>query len=276
MSTIGIITTGVIGSDYLGEVFRGVADTVKQYRHQLMVNIQNETRSDDLDRFLGENGCDGVITVVPNHYARVLESCRRYGRDYVQIDYLDDEFAVNVPTVQPNNYEVMTDVVNHLLAFGHRRIAFVTGNLTHAGARQRLQAYQDSLSAANLPLDPALIGEGDWLYPSAYRIAQEFLSLPEPPTAIIASNDGEALGVINAIRERGLEIGRHVSVTGFDNIRAASTAGLTTVHQPIYELGKTAVEMLLQRLRGEMLPELHVQLKAQLIIRQSTGPVWRG
>jgi LacI family transcriptional regulator len=272
MVTIGIVIPGVLANDYLGEVFRGAADTIKQHRAALTVNIQNPTRHDDLDHFL--RACDGVVTIVPYDYRRVLEYCRKYQREYVQVDYLAEEDAESVPTVQTKNREAIQEVMQHILSLGHRRIGFITGRPEHASARQRLQGYRDSLQAAGIQHDPTLVRDGDWTRSQGYAAAKELLQLEQPPTAIVASCDQSALGAMQAAHEFGLEIGRQLSVTGFDDIKIAATVSppLTTVRQPMYDMGKTAAEMLFMRLAGETLPELHVRLDTELIIRQSTAP----
>jgi len=275
MYTIGIVIPGVVTHDYLGGVFRGVADSAKQHRCSLTINIQNPTRHDDLDRFLEPERCDGVILVVPYDYARVLEACRKYNRDFVQVDYLAEADAERVPTVQIKNREAILGVMEHVLALGHQRIGFITGRMEHASAQQRLQGYQDGLAAAGIPFDANLVADGDWMEARGYEAARTLLQLEQPPTAIVSSCDLSALGAMHAARERGLEIGTQLSVTGFDDIKTAATVSppLTTVRQPMYQMGKLAVEMLIKRLDGETLPELHERVDTELIIRQSTGPV---
>ncbi len=273
MRTIGVVTPGILPQNYLGEIFRGIADTIKQYRAALVVSVQNPSRADDLEALFSTGGCDGIITVVPHSYANFLELCRAYHCEVVQIDYLADADVDDLPTVETNNREAMSGVVEHLLSLGHRRIGFITGKLEHASARQRLRGYQDALVAAGIPFDPTYVGEGDWEYPRGYAIAQGFLALEPRLTAIVASDDLSATGVIHAARQRGLQVGQDLSVTGFDDIKIAASIGLTTVRQPMYEIGRSAVNLLMKRLDGESIPELHVILPTELIIRQSTGRV---
>ena len=146
--------------------------------------------------------------------------------------------------------------------------------MEHASAQQRLQGYQDGLAAAGIPFDANLVADGDWMEARGYEAARTLLQLEQPPTAIVSSCDLSALGAMHAARERGLKIGTQLSVTGFDDIKAAATVSppLTTVRQPMYQMGKLAVEMLIKRLDGETLPELHERMDTELIIRQSTGP----
>ena len=272
MTTIGVAIPGVLSQNYLGEVFRGIADTTKQHRASLLVSIQNPTRSDDLDQLFGTGGCDGVITAVPYRYMHVLEQCRLHGREVVQIDSPTEANIDGQLTVQVDNQAAISNIMAHLVALGHRRIGFVTGRLEDVSAQQRLQGYRDGLAAAGIPFDPALVWEGDWTYKRGSEVAEQVLDFKPRPTALVASDDVLALSVANVARRRGLVIGRDLSLTGFNDDRMAGATGLTTVRQPMYELGKTAVELLLKRLNGEPIPELHVTMPTELIIRQSTGP----
>lgn len=275
MNTIGVIIPSVLTDDYFGNVYRGIADTAKQHRYSLLTSIQNATRQDDLTYFLGPGGCQGVVLVSPYHYDRIIDLCAERGCECVLVTYPGGEDRSTLPTIETKNYEGIVYAVQHLLDLGHKRIGFVTALLNSSAARKRLQAYKDTLEAAGIPYDEALVAHGSWDARENYGAAQLLLRLSPPPTALVTSSDLAAFAAYGAVTERGLVVGRDVSVTGFDDSHAASiaTPPLTTVRQPIYGLGQAAVEMLVKRLRGEPLPELHVRLDTELIVRQSTGLV---
>ncbi len=275
MPTIGVVIPGVINHDYLGEVFRGVADTAKQHRYSLITSIQNPIRQDDLTHLFGRGGCDGAVMVIPHDYVHIVDVCRRSGRDCVLIDYPVAQDVADLPTVEVTNREAIREVMRHLIGLGHRRIGLITGGMVQAAGRQRLLGYQDGLSEAGIAFDPSLVVNGEWVQTVSYTAAMQLLQLTPRPTAIVASSDLSAFAAYRAARELGLEISRDLSVTGFDDIRLATSVSppLTTVRQPMYQLGQTAVEMLIARLEGQPIPELHVRLNTELIIRQSTGPV---
>ncbi len=274
MGTIGVVIAGVIIHDYLGDVFRGVADTAKQHGYSLITNIQNPRRHDNLAHLLAPGVCDGVVVVLPYNSLEVLDQCRASGRECVLIDYAREEDALQFPTVESTNYDGILSVMQHLLALGHSRIGFISADQEAASARERLAAYRVALQTAGIEYDAGLVRNGGWTQQGSYTVAKELLHLPVPPTAIATSCDLAALGTMQAARELGLEIGRQISITGFDDIRMASstTPPLTTVHQQIYQLGQNAVEMLVTLMNGEPLPERHVRLATELIVRQSTGP----
>jgi LacI family transcriptional regulator len=275
MRKIGVIIPGVVNADYLGELYRGVADAVKENRCSLVTNIQNVRRQDDLSPLFGRNGCDGAVVIVPYNADQVIARCRENNFPCVLVDYAGERDNQLYPTVETTNRAGIVQVVEHLLALGHRRIGFITGAMNNASAQQRLQGYYDALEAGEIVNDPALVIEGSWLPSENYVAAQTLLRLSPRPTAIIASSDIGAFAVYRAARERGLEIGRQISITGFDDTAPASTSQppLTTVRQPTYRLGRVAVEMLLSCVNGTALPEKHVQLETQLIVRESTGRV---
>ncbi|MBI1257693.1 MAG: substrate-binding domain-containing protein [Chloroflexi bacterium] len=273
MGRIGVVISGVIIHDYLGEVFRGVADTAKQNGYSLITSIQNPRRHDNLAHLFAPGICDGIVVVLPYNSREVMEQCRAAGREAVLIDYARAEDAQNFPTVLATNREGMLSVMQHLYSLGHTRIGYISGGEESVSGRERLAAYREALQAAGIDYDPGLVGDGRWMQQPSYLVAKALLQQPNPPTAIAASNDASALGVVQAARELGLEIGRQLSITGFDNIRLASlmTPPLTTVNQQIYQLGQIAVEMLDTLLKGNPLPERHVRLATELIVRQSTG-----
>ena len=275
--TIGVAIPGAVVGDYIGEVVRGVSETAKKKGYSVALNIETSAREEDLVRLLESDGCAGMIMVVPNNYEYLLGLCDQYDRPYVLVDHQGEEAPDEILTVEANNRESMVNVMNLLFELGHTRIGFICGRMMVASARQRFQGYVDALDAAGIAFDAELVGEGDWLHPRAYQIAQALLDSDNPPSAIVASNDLSAFGAMQAARERGLVIGRDISITGFDDIDMAATVtpSLTTVRQPMFRMGEAAVDMLVKRSRGEKVSKRHVQLDTELIVRQSTGAARR-
>ena len=274
--TIGVVVPGIV-DNYVGEVVRGIADAAKDQHYSLLFNVQYTTHEDDLDQLLRPGGCDGVVSVVPNNIERLVDLCRLYGRPYVLVEHQGDDEVEDMLNIEVNNREGILAVMQHLLELGHRRIAFLTGGMRLISARERLQGYEEALYRAGIPYDPALVGEGDWGHESGYAFAKAVLQLEDRPTAIVASNDQMAFGVIQAARQSGLEIPFDLSITGFDDIAMASTVNppLTTVRQPMYQIGQLALDMLIKRMTGETIRQPRVRLDTELVIRDSTGPVPR-
>lgn len=164
----------------------------------------------------------------------------------------------------------------YLLELGHRRIAFIGDKpadpFRRQSSRDRTIGYERALGAASIPVRPEYVREGTQSRHLARNIADELLRLPEPPTAVFAASDVQALGVLEAARGLGVAVPDQLSVIGFDDIEIASYVGLTTVRQPLFESGRRGAELLLQALAGQPAP-VHVEtLPLDLVVRGTTRP----
>ena len=164
-------------------------------------------------------------------------------------------------------------VVNHLVEQGHIRLACIAASSDLMFAHYRLKGFIETLEAHGLPVDTTLITEGDLTQRAGREDGGQLLDRVNPPTAIVACNDLMALGAMGAAQERGLVVGRDIAITGFDDIPWAEHAHppLTTVHQPIYQIGTIVCQMLIKVISGEEIAERQVILQPSLIIRQSSG-----
>lgn len=165
--------------------------------------------------------------------------------------------------------------VEHLLDLGHRRIALLAGPPGNDDAAERRAGYRETLAAHRLPLDPALEIAGDFGEASGVRAAAALAALGERPTAVFAANDAMAIGCLSALRERGLEVPRDLSLVGFDDIPVAQylTPALTTIRVGIADLGGRAMDRLLSRIEnGASAPRRHEVIAPVLTLRASTAP----
>jgi LacI family transcriptional regulator len=162
---------------------------------------------------------------------------------------------------------------DHLIALGHRRIAHVRGRAGLASAELREEGYRQALAAAGIPFDPDLLRVGGYQLTRTADAARELLTGPDRPTAVFAANDSSAIGVLDVARELGLRVPEDLSVVGFDDVplAAGATPPLTTVAQPLHDLGAEALGMLLELLGGREVPA-HLQLPTTLVVRGSTAP----
>jgi len=186
-----------------------------------------------------------------------------------QIDHPDLD-VVMVDAVQGS-----IDVVQYLYEIGHRRIGIVGGSRSTSSGLLRYQGYCQGLKKYGLPIDTQLITEREFTYDGGQKCMQELLSLPEPPTAVFATSDVMALGAMMAIEEAGLRIPDDISLVGFDDILEASRVRpkLSTVAQPIYQMGALSAEILLGRSEEEeQSPRKRVVLQHKIIVRESTCP----
>lgn len=219
-------------------------------------------------------GVVGLIELAVPLPGAVLAAARDRGLPVVAIDPLGiaDPRAV---TIGSANWAGGRAVTEHVIRFGHTDIAWVGGPLHSAPSAERFQGYRAALDAANLVADPALICHDAFTVEAGFRHGRRLLALDRPPTAVVAGNDEIAIGVLAAARERGVDVPRDLSVTGFDGTPLAewATPGLTSVEQPLAGMGRMAVETVLGMARGVRPASRHLQLATTLTVRDSTGPV---
>ncbi|HET9138689.1 substrate-binding domain-containing protein, partial [Actinophytocola sp.] len=180
----------------------------------------------------------------------------------------------DVPSVGATTWNGGLSATRHLLELGHRRIAVITGPEYALCSRARLDGYRAALDAAGVPVDPALIRQGEFEIEDGLRHTEELLRLPDPPTAIFALNDGMAIGVYHAASLAGLRIPDDLSVVGFDDYDLDQwlVPPLTTVRQPLQEMGAAAARMALD-LSEDLAPRgKRVELATELVVRGSTAP----
>lgn len=180
----------------------------------------------------------------------------------------------DLPTIDSDNLAGAESAVHHLLELGHRRIGFLAGRPDLESARLREEGYRRTLAAAGIAVDDELIRVGGYRAESADAPAHELLTRPDRPTAIFAANDLSAIRTMEVARSLGLDVPGDLSVVGFDNVPEAAQAepGLTTVAQPLQQLGEEAMAMLLALLQGREVLQRHRRLATRLVVRTSTAP----
>ena len=257
--------------EYFGEIARGVDEALAAIQYDLMLYTthRRKGRESAYVTKLTRNIVDGLLLVLPRNAEAYLETLRQRRFPHVLVDHQGVSF--DVPSVGATNWQGGYDGTRYLIELGHRRIGFITGDMALGCARDRLAGYQQALSDAGLPADPTLMREGNFFQPQGFICANELLDLAHPPTAIFASNDVSAFGAMEAVRNRGLRIPEDVSVLGFDDTPQAAQVhpALTTVRQPLAEMGKTAVELLFTYINEPDAPVKRIELPTELIIRQS-------
>jgi LacI family xylobiose transport system transcriptional regulator len=193
---------------------------------------------------------------------------------YVVMDPAGDPGA-DEPSIGATNWQGGLAATRHLVELGHRRIGAISGPSRMMCSRARVDGYRAALETAGVPFDPHLIKTGDFHHEAGYRLGLELLRRPDRPTAIFAGNDLQAVGIYEAARELGLRIPEDLSVVGFDDVPVARWVGppLTTVRQPLMEMGEAAARMVLGLGREEQ-PSAgtRVELATSLVERSSTAP----
>lgn len=256
-------------------IMRGVQDVLEATGHRLVVFATNE--DEDLERRwlrrVLEQATDGVLLLLPYERAGLAHVLIEHQIPFVAIGDRND-LQVPFPSIGSTIWQGGYTATEYLLNLGHRRIGIITLPLSLRTSRARLAGYREAHEAANVPVDPALILEGNYLFGDGYQQTCALLDLPEPPTAIFAGNDAQAAGVYRALYERDIKIPMKMSVIGFDDVMFSSQMSppLTTIRQPLVEIGRMATTMLLRLIEGEALEAMHVELSTALVVRESCAP----
>ncbi|TPW72885.1 LacI family DNA-binding transcriptional regulator [Schumannella sp. 10F1B-5-1] len=267
--------TGVIGvlvadfEPFSAEILKGVGRAVSGTAYDLLAYSGSHQDGTGWERRsisrLSGTLIDGAIMVTPTTLA--VEA----GIPVVAVD--PHAGRADLPTVESDSFAGAQQAVRHLIDLGHRRIGFVAGRPDLRSATARERGYRAALVSAGISVDPALIAAGQYEVAAARRAAEHLLDLPHPPTAVFAANDLSALAVVAAAQGRGVRVPDDLSIIGFDDIPEATraTPQLTTVRQPIQQLGETATRMLLALMNDEQLDQTQVLLPTRLIARDTTA-----
>ncbi len=270
---IGVLVPD-LGTGYIGEIIRGIDDELDLAHFDLMLHTthRREAKESSYVASLTQGMADGLLIVLPRNPATFMQTLREHNFPYVLIDHRgtnEQDHAIGA-----TNWQGAYNATEYLIKLGHRRIGFITGSMDLGCARDRLAGYQAALRTQHLPVDAELQFEGDFHQPEGYAGGNTLLSLPHPPTAIFASNDVMAMGVMDAARSCGLHIPDDLSILGFDDIPQAQNVrpALTTVRQPLEKMGRVATQTLLDLLKDPQKDVTRLELPTELIIRDSCKP----
>ncbi len=263
---------------YFSAILSGATEALQEHDLRAVLSPtghQHDREVTLLDRLM-HGLTDGALIVLPEESSEELEHLVDAGYRLVVIDPLmplDDRIA----SVSAAHTSGADQAMKHLLGLGHRRIAIITGPRGWVATEDRRRGYHAALASAGILPDPALEVESNFEIDGGEQAAFQLLDMAEPPTAIFAFNDNHAIGAIKAARIRGLRVPEDLSIVGFDDVEHATivTPMLTTVRQPLAEMGRTAVSLLMRLLERHSLETLHVELATRLVVRESSGPVPR-
>lgn len=268
---IGVLVPNLDNS-YVGTIMSGIDQELERANCDLMLYTSHRHR--DKESFYVKaiaNGLtEGILLLAPLFQTTYLDALREQDFPYVVIDQADA--TVHSSVVEATNWQGAYEATRYLIQLGHRRIAFITGALAVRSAVDRLRGYKAALADSTIPVTDELIIEGDFQQQTGYEHVKRFLqTVDSPPTAIFASNDLSAFGAMDAARECGLRIPDDLSIIGFDDIPQASIVypKLTTVRQPLEEMGRVAVQLLLKRIENRSHSTQGCTLATQLVIRDT-------
>ncbi len=268
------VTLPLIHHSYFSEILAGATEA--SYEQGLSVvlspTLHEHDREVSLMERLARGVTDGALLILPEESKEEFIALHEQGYPFVIVDPhtpLDER----VPTVSADHTSGAREATAHLLALGHRRIAVITGPRGWIATEERLRGYRSALADAGLLADPTLQIESNFRTNGGREATAELLALRDRPTAIFAFNDMLAIGAIQGARDHGLRVPEDLSVVGFDDTFEASITfpALTTVRQPLAEMGRMAVTQLLRLLQNRRIEALHVQLETKLVVRDSTA-----
>jgi DNA-binding LacI/PurR family transcriptional regulator len=265
-----------LSTPYSFEVMRGVEDALETLNRRLVISSASTGESRNAQHWINtviDGSIEGVLLVLADSTLHHLDELRTHQVPFVVIDRLG-ELGPDIPSVSATNWSAGRTATQHLLSLGHRHIAAILGQAGFAGTRDRLAGYRAALEEVGIPLDSSLVSYGPFTVDAGYELAAKQLELPQPPTAILTGSDDQALGIYRLMHERGIDVPDEMSIIGFDDtlLSAQSTPPLTTIRQPLFEMGRIASTMLLRLIEGKPLDGTRVELATPLIERASCAP----
>ncbi|MBF8184676.1 substrate-binding domain-containing protein [Nonomuraea sp. K274] len=259
---------------YSTEIIQGTVMAGAELGVGVVVSIRgSDERTAAWARNLVAAGRRALIAVTSELSTGQLTELSRAQLPLVVIDPLNLPRA-RVTSIGSTNFAGGFTATQHLLSLGHRRIAYIGGPASAACNQARLHGYRAAMEADGTPVLPGYVQTGHFRYQDGLTGAVAVLDLPHAPTAIFAGSDETAFGVMEAARARGLRIPEDLSIVGFDDTQIAQMASppLTTVRQPLREMGSVALRTALRVAAGEPIDSHHVELATELIVRGSTAP----
>lgn len=266
---------------YLSRLLVGTLEQARKSHVQLIIEqVESEEEIPAVFQALVESGVHGIVLSPPLCDSKVV-------RELVQNT---DALCVVVANWKPpgkmsvvfiDDVEAAATMTRHIVALGHKRIGFVTGNPQQMASRQRLKGFEQAMREAGLEINPDYVVSGLFTYRSGLEAGELLFNLPDPPTAIFASNDDMAAAAVTVAHRRHLDVPKDVTICGFDDTDFAQSIWpeLTTIHQPIADMSRAAVEILVEHIRekrsGRAYKRQERLLDFTFIRRESDAPPLR-
>lgn len=260
----------VLHSFYASEIIKGVSLSASHLKADVLIHITERLQHEDwlIWPILNSSYIDGVLFADINGDKATLKKVIAKGIPYL---VLNNYFSENINCISIDNEKAALEAVSYLIKSGHKRIATISGDLTTYAGKARLKGYKEALLKHKIPLKDEYITVGGFLRTPARSAAEKLLHLRQRPTAIFAASDVMALETIDLAKKEGLAIPQDLSIIGFDDnpIAMYSSLGLTTVRQPIVEMGQLGLETLNQISQGRVKLPVKTILPAKLVLRES-------
>jgi len=270
-----LVTVPDISNPFFSLILQGIEDTAQRDGYAVLVGDtqHDRKREDGYAQMLMRKEADGLIFFGHHLPKQVAELVRAMAPQYAPVVSSATSSQLGVPSVHIDNTTAAAEAMDHLYRLGHRRIGIVTGPLIGPLSRDRLAGVKARAKKEGAH-DQCVILHGDFSIESGVVAAERLLGSRKPPTAIFCFNDEMAMGVVETARRRQVRVPQDLSVVGFDDIRFASHTDppLTTIAQPMREIGEATARLLLDILSGAPVARASVTMPHALIVRGSTGP----
>ncbi len=269
---IGVVMS-FLSNPFFAPLVSAIEKTARRHGYTLLLTDNHENAADETTqvKIMLDRGVDGVILApASTRTERVLDLLGRRGAPTVLVDrFVDHRFD----EVCVENVESTAGLVDHLTALGHTRIGFVSGRSGLSTTTERLAGYRTGLERAGLPFDRSLVRSGSSRTVPAREAVRTLMAAGDPPTAIVSANNAMTVGVLRGLRELGRRVPGDVAVVAFDDFAWADlmNPSLTTVAQPIADMGNLAARLLIKRIGGDEGPARHLTLPTTFQHRASCG-----
>ncbi|AYA77405.1 catabolite control protein A [Bacillus sp. Y1] len=271
-TTVGVIIPD-ISNPFFAELARGIEDIATMYKYNIILSNSDQNKDKELhllNTMLGKQ-VDGIVFMGGNISEEHVAEFKRSPAPIVLAGSLED--SEQVPSVNIDYEQATFDAVNTFIEKGHKKIAMVIGPYHEPiNKEKKLVGYKKALEAAGIPVDEALIVEGDYTYDSGIEAFDKLIELPEKPTAIFVGSDEMAVGVVHGAQDKGYSVPEDFEVISSDNTRISLMVRpqLTTVIQPLYDIGAVAMRLLTKFMNKEKVSEHTVVLPHRIELRSST------
>ncbi len=275
--TIGFImpTSGPrFGDPFFSEFIAGIGNEANAHEYDLLVSTHAPQSDDErraYERAVSGGWVDGLIVVRTRQDDMRIQLLSQHDFPFVAFGRTESDF--DFPYVDEDSATGMRQMVQHFIDLGHHRIGLIAPPNGLLFGRYRRQSFHDTMLANGLMVEPDWVVEGDMTQRGGAEVVENLLAVRPQLTAVIGGNDLMAIGAMNRIQQHGLQVGRDIAIGGFDDIPLAAyvTPSLTTVHQPIYDIGRRLCHMLIDVANGRSLEDRHILLVPDLVVRHSSG-----
>ncbi|QXM05780.1 LacI family DNA-binding transcriptional regulator [Crassaminicella indica] len=269
---IGVVVPD-LSNVFIGEILNGIEEIGKMYDYDILLcntygQLEQELRYLNL---LKAKQVEGIIFMTWNLQEKLVEYLEKIEVPVALINR--NTSKLHTPSVSIDNFKAAYEMTEFLIKNGHKRIALIRSSMDqNAFGLDQYNGYKKALDDHGLEIHEELIRYGNWKMENSYQIVKDFIDENILPTAIFAASDEMAIGAINCLLDNGYKVPEDVSVVGFNDIKLASIyrPKLTTIHQPIYDIGAVAMRMIIKKINGEEVDSNVVTLPHELIVRESS------